>query len=100
MCLYRLPPQCPLRPRWFVCCWCRYGKTIDDADCRQIGHLIRSGALSQVVSLRLSINQISDQGVEEIALALDSRPLPNLSQLWLSDNKVCFELGACFGSAL
>ena len=66
----------------------RYGKTIDDADCRQIACLIRSGALAQVESLRLSINQISDQDVEEIASALRSRPLPNLLRLWLSNNKV------------
>ena len=65
----------------------RYGKTIDDADCRQIANLIRSGALTQLESLRLSLNQISDEGTEELASAFGSRLLPNLSRLWLSNNK-------------
>ena len=67
-------------------CW--YGKSLDDADCRQVAWLIRSGALSHLETLRLSINQISDQGVQEIASALSSRQLPNLSRLWLSNNKI------------
>ena len=67
-------------------CW--YGKSLDDADCHQVAQLIRSGALSQLETLRLSINQISDGGVQEIASALSSRQLPNLSRLWLSNNQI------------
>ena len=67
-------------------CW--YGKSLDDADCHQVAQLIRSGALSQLETLRLSINQISDKGVQEIASALSSRQLPKLSRLWLSNNKI------------
>lgn len=74
-------------------CW--YGKSLDNDDCLKISQLIRSGALEQLESLRLSINQISDAGVEHIASALTASPLPNLKRLWLSNNLIGCDGMAC-----
>ena len=73
---------------------------LDNDDCLKISQLIRSGALQQLESLRLSINQISDAGVEHIASALTASPLPNLKRLWLSNNLIGCDGMACLLNTL
>jgi len=63
-------------------------KRIDSSDCDVIAYLISSGALPQLVKLRLTYNKIGNSGLTSLSEALASGALPQLKVLHLRNNQI------------
>ena len=63
-------------------------KEINNSDCKVIAHLIEIGALASLERLILEFNEISADGIRELADACAGGALANLTHLRLGENKI------------
>ena len=78
--------------------WNSKGLTADD--CKAIAHLIASGSLAKVESLRLSWNELGDEVFKALSAAIASAPLVSLHTLGLYDVKIGDAGMAAFSAAI
>eukprot|EP00316_Scyphosphaera_apsteinii_P008923 CAMPEP_0119344034 /NCGR_PEP_ID=MMETSP1333-20130426/106762_1 /TAXON_ID=418940 /ORGANISM="Scyphosphaera apsteinii, Strain RCC1455" /LENGTH=245 /DNA_ID=CAMNT_0007356457 /DNA_START=31 /DNA_END=769 /DNA_ORIENTATION=+ len=68
-------------------------RKIDNADCVVLSKIFASGALPQLMVLRLNVNHIGDPGLIALSDALGKGVLPGLLELYLND-KDALAMGA------